>query len=243
MSAGRPDPRSPTAGIVRLRALPAGSLLACLAALLAYLLLDGGAGRAPQRASLCLGQGAPSVVGVAAEELGELRASVARVLPERLGHLYEEGTIVGSTVWTDAAPAGPAVDPGERRPAGYEMRWWAPNGDDLVADVLVFSSPSTAARFLARAAAPRCSLGSLAGSADRPPQARNLAWTNPDDAAEADVYLARGRRVYRIADAPGGQVAGGPSVRDLGPALRTVDSLACLLPGAHCASPAASVPA
>ena len=243
MSADTPDPRPPRRVLTRPRLLLAGVMLACLAGLLTFLLAGSdGSGQGASDAGVCSGQGAPHVLSVAPKELGDLRAAVARVLPERVGRLYEEGAIGGSSVWTDAAPSGPTVDPGERRSGGYEMRWWAPNGDDLVADVLVFSSPATAARFLERASAPRCGHSSLAGPAGRPPQARNLAWTNPQNTAEADVYLARGRHVYRVADAPAGQSGGRLSLPGLTRALRTVDALACLLRGAHCSSVSRNVP-
>ena len=240
----RPDPRPAH----RRRRPPRALLLVVLTILLAglafHLLASTGAAGGPRReASACTGQGAPQVASIKPQELGELRASVARVLPERVGRLYEEGTIVGSSVWTDAAPAGPPVSRTAPRPPGYEMRWWAPNGDDLVADVLVFASPRAAALFLTRAAAPRCGHGSLSAGAGRPPQARNLAWINPDGVAEADVYLARGRRVYRVADAPAGQGTGVPAPGRLSRALRTVDTLACLLQGANCTSASSGVPA
>ncbi len=53
-----------------------------------------------------------------------------------------------------------------------------------------------------------------AASRLHPPLARNLSWLNPDGALQADVFFARGPRVYRIADAPaGGSPAGGPHAR------------------------------
>jgi hypothetical protein len=165
------------------------------------------------------------------------------VLPERVGHLYEEGTVSGSSFWSDDSPSGPTVSARARREAGYEMRWWAPNGDDVVADVLLFASSGQAAEFLRRAAAGRCGHSLLSGPADRPAQGRNLAWLNPDGVAEADVYLQRGRRVYRVGDVPAGQQQRPlPAVR-LRRALTGVDTLACLLPGAHCEGESRGVPA
>jgi hypothetical protein len=191
----------------------------------------------------CAGAGAPAVQTVAPQQLGQLRASVVRALPQRVGRLYEEGTVLSSTVWTDDSPSGPTVSPTARRPAGYEMRWWAPNGDDLVADVLVFANSQTAARFMEQAAGARCGHLTLASTTTTPPQGHNLAWLNPDHVAETDVYLARGSRVYRVADAPAGQVHGSISPARTRRALVLVDTLACLLPGAHCSSVNRSVPA
>lgn len=244
MSAGTPDSPPHRRAFTRPRPLLSGLLLACLAGVLAFLLLDhGGGDPGPRLSGACFGEGAPRVLRVASKDLGGLRATVARVLPERFGRLYEEGTIGGSSFWTDAAPSGPAVDPGELRPGGYEMRWWAPNGDDLVADVLVFANPATAAHFMEQAAGARCGHVALASNASRPPQARNLAWLNPDHVAEADVYLARGSRVYRVADAPSGQIRGDLSPARIRRTLSLINTLACLLPEAHCSSVNRNVPA
>ena len=114
-------------------------------------------------------------------------------------------------------------------PGGYEMRWWAPNGDDLVADVLLFADARP------RPALPRRSLPApTAGARPRaerrrhPPWRRNLSWLNPDGAAQADVYIARGARVYRLADAPAGQHQGTDPPRfALARAFATIDALAC----------------
>jgi hypothetical protein len=244
MSTGEPEQTPLKRASTRPRRLFAAVVCACLLGLLAYLVF----GRSTdsdtsRRLAACAGQGAPGVLSVAPQKLGRLRASVARVLPQRLGRLYEEGTIVGSTIWTDASPAGPTVSPTAKRPAGYEMRWWAPNGDDLVADVLEFADPATAARFMQRASGDRCGHVTLSGSASRPPQARNLAWLNPDHVAEADVYLARGNRVYRVTDVPSGQIRGTLPPAGLRRALFLVDTLACLLPGAHCSRASHNVPA
>ncbi len=247
MSPPAPENQASRRPFGRIPGVRLGILLACLAGLVAYLLLSGGAGRA-HRASTpstlaCAGSGTPKVLSVAPGALGALRQSVARVLPGRVGRLYEEGTISGSNFWSDEPPTGPAVSASARRHAGYEMRWWAPNGDDLVADVLVFASSRQAGEFMQRAAERRCGHLLLSGAAERPPQGRNLAWTNPDGVAEADVYLARGRRVYRVGDVPAGQQQQRPSGARLRRTMAAVDTLACLLPGAHCESENRSVPA
>lgn len=247
MSPPVPENQPPRAPSSRLPHLRLGILLACLAGLLAYLLLSGSAGR-PARAGrpstlACAGRGTPHVLSVAPLELGALRNSVARVLPGRVGRLYEEGTVSGSNFWSDEPPAGPSVSRTAHREAGYEMRWWAPNGDDVVADVLEFASPGQAGEFMQRAAERRCGHLLLSAGAGRPPQGRDLAWTNPDGVAEADVFLARGSRVYRVGDVPAGQQQHSPSSARLRHTLAAVDALACLLPGAHCESESRSVPA
>ena len=120
------------------------------------------------------------------------------------------------------------------RPGGYEMRWWAPNRDDVVADVLRFSGPAQARLFLARAVSARCRDTARLAPARWPAAARNLRWINPDAFAQADVMFARGPRVYRVAIVQPGRAAQAPTLADLRRAFRAVDTLACLLPAAAC---------
>jgi hypothetical protein len=209
-----------------------GMLLACLAGLIAYLAWPGAS--TPKLAACVGGHGAPEVSRVPAHYLSGLRESVARVVPERLARLYEEGTIIAQSAWSDEEPSPPPVSPAAKRPAGYEMRWWAPNGDDVVADVLSFASPKAAGRYVALAGAERCRMHARRHAPAGPPRVSNLTWLNPDGAAEADVYMRRGSRVYRIADAPAGQHLGRVRAGSLQRTVATVDALACLLPGAHC---------
>jgi len=198
-----------------------------------------------QSASRCIGAtSVPEVARVAPQEIGGLREDVARALPQRVGRLYEEGTVRSSVAWSDEEPAPPATSPQARRPAGYEMRWWAPNGDDVVADVLVFASDGQAKSYLALASSARCHDQATRGLALHPPLARNLSWLNPDGALQADVFFARGARVYRITDAPAGSSpAEVRSGGGLDHAFATIDVLACLLPSAHCTPAPAEVPA
>ncbi len=223
-----------TSGRVKL-----GLLIACLAGLVAFLLVTQLPGGSGQSASACSSTNLPAVRQVAPSGLGDLRRSIAGVLPDRIGELYEEGTVLAGNAFSDDAPAPPPVDPAAPRPAAYEMRWWAPNRDDVVADVFMFSDARSAQRFLERAITPRCRRSGAQLAALQPPEAQNLTWTNPDGVAEADVYLARGPRVYRVADAPAGRHRQGLLRR----ALVTVDTLACLLPEAQCSSTRRLVPA
>jgi hypothetical protein len=209
-----------------------GILLACLAGLIAYLLWPGAS--TPKLAACVGGRGAPEVRRVHAHYLSGLRESVARVVPERLARLYEEGTIVAVSAWSDEEPSPPSVSPTAKRPAGYEMRWWAPNGDDIAADVLSFAGTRAAERYIELAGSERCRLHARSPPPAGPPRVSNLTWLNPDGAAEADVYMRRGSRVYRIADAPAGQHHGTVRAGSLTRTVATIDALACLLPGAHC---------
>ena len=233
--------RTPRSFACRLagRGWPALSALA----LCGYLLLGCGHAGTPTASVSCFDGRTPTVGQVGAHSLAALRSSVLRVLPQRVGRLYEEGTALASNAWTDQDPAPPPVSAKALRPDGYEMRWIAPNGDDVVATALSFSSAGTARRFMALASSTHCRVHGVAGSASRPPLSKNLGWVNPDGVAEADVYLARGRRVYRVADVPANQQADRASSADLSHSFFTVDALACLLPGAHCLQGSRSVPA
>lgn len=208
---------------------------ACLAALVVYLALPGAG--APALAS-CAGR-APDVAQVAPQGLGALREAVAGVLPERLGRLYEEGPVPSATAWREQRPEAPSVSPGRRRPGGYEMRWWAPDGDDVVADVFVFADSRAAARYAALAASVQCRRGAREQPIERPARARAISWVNPTGTHEVDLYLTSGSRVYRVADAPTVSARFGPHLER---ALQTIEILACLLPDAGCAPRTHGVP-
>ncbi len=216
------------------RALALGLLAGVACALAAYLVFGTGTAGVGPGALACSPPAAPPVQQVAPAALGPLREAVARVLPQRLGRLYEEGTVLSLDAWRDGDPSAPPVQRSASRSAAYEMRWWAPNNDDVVADVFSFRTGQLAARFLAQATTPHCREHAHAPLAAGPPRARNLTWVNPDGVAEADVFIQRGARVYRVADVPAGQTSGSAGRFDLRHALVTIDTLACLLPQAHC---------
>lgn len=212
-----------------------GVLLGVLAALLAFLLLHGGGSSKPAVAAACANETeAPEVRRVGPSSLSPLREQLDRLLPDRIARLYEEGTVSSRAAWTDSEPAPPPVSPTAQRPDAYEMRWWAPNGDDVVGDIFVFADARAAARFLALATSTSCRRKASRTAGSVTPGAVNLTWLNPDGAAQADVYFARGSRVYRLADAPAGQSGGGIRAGSLTRAFATLDVLGCALPDAHC---------
>lgn len=215
--------------------------LACLAGAATYLVASLSAGGSTPAASACEPSRLPAVRQVPPQALGELREAVAGVLPGRIGRLYEEGTVVAANAFSDNSPSPPPVSASASRPGAYEMRWWAPNGDDVVADVFAFADPGAAQRFISGALSVRCRRMAAQEGAARPPQAENLTWTNPDGVREADVYLLRGARVYRVVDVPARQTR--HPARSLARAQATVDALACLLPQARCGEPSRLVPA
>jgi hypothetical protein len=109
------------------------------------------------------------------------------------------------------------------------MRWWLQSGDDVVADVFVFTDSRRARDFSMLVRRPKCgSSARVVSAASTPETAHNLQWRNPLGLAQEDVYLQRGRRVYRVAvvkpRADGAIV--GPARRA---AFALIDDLACRL--------------
>jgi hypothetical protein len=123
--------------------------------------------------------------------------------------------------------------PGPRDPGGYELRWWAANGDDVVADGFIFAETDQARAFFEQAANAVCRPSSATFPTSSPPDGRDLAWRNPDGFAQEDLYLLRGQRVYRVGVVRAG--AGGEiTAPQRSAAFSLVNGLACALPGAAC---------
>jgi hypothetical protein len=188
----------------------------------------------------CPGRGAPEVKSVPVRELSALHSAVSRIMPPRVGRVYEMGAITTSSVWTDDRPVPfSSTQPlGESAaPAGYEVRWWALDRDgaldDVVASVLEFATEKQADDVLARAARTRCRRDGVVVAAPFPARSSDLAWVNPDNAPESDVLFVRGRRLYRIADSPPSYL---PAERR--GARMSVNVLACALPDAACSASA-----
>jgi len=233
---------------LRLGLLLAGLAMAVLALLAAKTeLFNRGSGSAQTRGTVfapgCPGQGAPEVRSIPGADIAALRDAVSRIMPPRVGHVYEAGTITTSNLWRDDSPQQLPSSGSQAGsvPAGYEVRWWAldrqGNEDDVVADVLEFASERQAEDALARAASPRCRSDGTAHAARLPSGAGNLYWVNPDNAKEWDVLFTRDRRLYRVGDVPSNYPpATDPAQRTLERhrANSTVEVLACALPGAGC---------
>jgi hypothetical protein len=233
---------------LRLGLLLAGLAVAVLALLSAKTeLFNRGSGSAQARGAAfapgCPGQGAPEVKSIPGANIAALRNTVSRIMPPRVGRVYEAGTITTSNLWSDDSPqrSSSSSSPANSVPAGYEVRWWAldrqGNEDDVVADVLEFASERQAEDALARAASPHCRPGGAAHAARLPSGASNLSWINPDNAQQWDVLFARGRRLYRVGDVPSSYPpTTGPAQRALEQhrANSSGELLACALPGAGC---------
>ena len=216
-------------------------LLACLGTVMIVFLatrtsvLQGAAGHAAVAYAGTCTAVEPSVANVGVWQLAELRAGLAVLSGPLRGRPYAEGTVRSENAWTDNEP-GPVGSRSTNASlgAGYELRWWARNGDDMVADVFVFPGEREAQDFLRLATDARCRRDAVEAGATSPPGARNLRWVNPDDVSEDDAYMQRGRRVYRIADVLPQRTGKPPGDGRQRAALRLVDIIACVMPGAEC---------
>jgi hypothetical protein len=214
-------------------------LLAVLASLLAYLLATGfgalGFGGAPSSQSYVLADcpvvGVPRLASVPRSQLREMRAELEHVVSfDTRIQPYEQGLVGPTVAWTDTQPGTAAsLPPGRSSPGGYEMRWSMANADNVVADALVLADRRQAEEYLERASSARCRTDGAEDAAALPPGGRNLEWRNPVGVVQQAVFLARGRRVYRVAVVRG---RSGPDGREQAFAL--VGSLACRLPDAAC---------
>jgi hypothetical protein len=174
----------------------------------------------------------PPLVDLRLSAVRSLRSSMNPLFAAIHGRRYQSGTIPTTNVWSDGYPSSLV---GSREPdghwaAGYEMRQWAPNGDDVVADVFRFASSRAAARFVAQASGSACRRTVIRSAVMGTLVVHNLTWDNPEDAFEIDAILAIGSRVYRIGDVPPRHALA--SVERGMPAR--LDLLACALPGAGC---------
>jgi hypothetical protein len=219
-------------------------LLALLAALVAYLVASStgalGLAGGPSGDTVILGDcpvaGAPSAATVPRGRLLGIRRDLRRVVSFEGGlRPYELGPIGSIAAWSDDEPGTSGslpADAGDR--AGYEMRWWAfQNRDDVVADAWVFADANQAHDFFTRASSTKCRPASSAAAASFPLGGHDLQWRNPEGAAQEDLYLLRGRRVYRVSVVKA-WVGGSTTAAERKAAFSLVNELACALPGAGC---------
>jgi membrane protease YdiL (CAAX protease family) len=164
----------------------------------------------------------------------ELRADITPLMDRLPGRTYGTGTVTPQDMWSDEPPqplaqARPASG---MWPASYEIRRFASDGDDVVADVLALTTAAQADRFLAAASNASCHRDGRSSRAPDPPRTRDLIWTNPDGFTQQDAFLARGDLVYRVADVRSPR--GVSQVGQEREALATVNRLACSLAYAGC---------
>lgn len=197
--------------------------------------LDLHSGSSSARATWCVPVKPPPLANARLDQIVELRASLLPVVEALAGRRYAAGSVVPEVVWTDNSPEklrSSRLNDGFW-PGSFEIRTWALSRDDIVADAFAFTDPAQARRFFQEATSVRCHLKGQARTASRLPQARNLVWVNPDGPTQADVFLLRGSRVYRIGDVPA-RVPHESSGQQL--SVLMVNALACTLPNADCSS-------
>lgn len=185
----------------------------------------------------CPARSVPSLAQMTPAVLVELRSAVRKVMRGRHGTLYQLGVVTPEEPWSDNSPQSSVAlfRHATQVPAGYEMRWWASDRDDIAADVFVFSLASDAQKFFERASSDRCRPAGVNALITSPQSARDVAWRNPDGVGQEDVYILRGHRVYRVSDvlASSSRMAGGAS-QERQRGLMIVNTLACSLPDAGC---------
>jgi hypothetical protein len=218
-------------------------LLVLLASLVAYLVasstgalgLAGGPGGDTVTLGNCPVADAPSAASVPRSRLLGLRRDIRRVVSfERGLRPYELGPIGSIAAWSDGEPGTSAILPQSGADqAGYEMRWWIRSRYDVVADAWVFADEKQAHDYLTRASSSKCRPASTAVAASFPAGGRDVEWRNPEGFAQEDLYLLRGRRVYRVSVVKAG-VGASVTADARHVAFFLVNELACALPGAGC---------
>jgi hypothetical protein len=178
----------------------------------------------------------PEVVSVDLAQLTALRASLLPVVTSVGGHRSPGGTVTPVGVRSGIAPQnlGLSRSTGGLWPAGYQLREHARSGDSVVADVLLFASPRQALRYVELTARADCRRPAITSDAPSPPEALNLVSLDFFAFTTYEALLARGPRVYRIAEVHPQRPPGGPSNREARAGLSRVDALACRLADAQC---------
>jgi hypothetical protein len=233
-----------TSGRLRL-----GLLLACLGVSIVAVLSNGArVFSSSTRNAIASGHfcvpATPPLAEASVSQLKELHAGLLAMMAPLARSRYAWGTVTPDAVWSDESPSAlrsvaRSSRPGEWQwPASFEMRSWTADPqltsarDDVAADVFMFADPLQARRFFTEASSARCHRDGVEGSPPQPPQAHTLAWVNPDNAAEEDVFLLRGHRVYRVVVVrPQGRT---PSASQRQVGLARAVALACALPSAGC---------
>lgn len=216
-------------------------LLLILAVLVAYAVIQrpwvvGSNGAAAVAASSnCPNTTIPGLRTVDLEQLDRLRDGITAqsVFGTDL-HSYEEGFVGTAAAFSDQEPTMQPISTSDQGvEAGYEIRWWTPNRQDVVADVWLFEDADAAADFIDRATSARCRDSARETMAPMPDGGVNLEWRNPFGFMQQDLYLPWGPRVYRLSVV----VPGAPDhpvslVRREG--FRLVDALGCELLDLSC---------
>ena len=178
----------------------------------------------------------PPVVSVHLDQLAELRASLLQIIATVGGQRASGGVMTPRRMWLGSTPQRVRLSrsPDGLWPGGYEIRQWAPGGNYIVVDVLLFARPNQARGYFDQFTNRRCNNATTQSAASRPPHARNLIAYELSSATSYFVFLTRGPYVYRIVDLRPRHVGTRPSGAEQNTGLSTVDGLACALTVADC---------
>jgi hypothetical protein len=192
-------------------------------------------------AEICPLDRAPALASVEPGQLAGFKRDLERMIAaredlrsdERGWDVYEEGIVTADVARTDMEPGEAGVPTSGPRPGGFEMRWLMRGRAVLAGDVLLFEDGDAAAEYLELATDPECRPHVSWHKAAFPAGGHNLQWSNPDGYAQQDVFLRRGRRVYRVSVV---QAGAGSTVPDATRAagFLLADEVACGLPGVAC---------
>jgi hypothetical protein len=153
------------------------------------------------------------------------------------GRLDIEGAQDPMSAWSDqypsnASPHDPFLVPAL---AGYEIRWWSPEGVHEGADLFVFPTAGDATHYVRQATAIRCRhVGAISHPIREPAGALSLIWDNPLGFLQGDIFFSRGRRAYRVSVVPPGSAGQAPGEVDATRLLETPEQIACALSDARC---------
>ena len=179
----------------------------------------------------------PALATAGLGEIVQLRAALLPVMaPLAHGRYYQVGIAAPQDAFSDDSPLAVRSSrlPEGGWPASFEMRAWALAGGDVAGDVFVFATEAQARAFFEKATSTRCRHAGTEMAVSTPYGARDLAWINPDDVAQLDVYLVRGARVYRIGEVPSWAGDSRFSEVELERLAARVNAMACRLAQAGC---------
>jgi hypothetical protein len=208
-------------------------VLAVVAAFGAHKVFTAGTGRT---AAACYPTGRPLPRWSLAKTQQMVAATRVRYLVGA-GRVDVEGPQDPMAAWSDQVPSSASSRDPFLVPAlaGYEIRWWSPEGVHEAADLFVFRTAGDAARYVRLTTTPRCrAAGTISYPIAAPAGARSLIWDNPLGYLQADVFFSRGSRAYRVSEVPYVPRYEAPGAADGRRVLQTPQQIAAYL--ASCAS-------
>ena len=190
--------------------------------------------------SACSVSELPGVASVHLDQLLALRASLLSIVASVGGMREPGGVITPERIWLESPPQALRLSrsPGGYWPGGYEMRQRTNDGEEVVADVFLFSHPFQVRKYFDQATNIKCHQATTQSPTFRPRLARNLVSLALSDFTSYRVLMSRGQRVYRVVILRPRRVGMQPSRAERNAGSSKVDDLACKLAVAGCAGQA-----